>query len=353
MPLKCWLSVIAGLLSLTAQSPAGSLEPDADASVYFTTEQQEALRAGRPVVRVLKSRGNEVAMAAAVRTSTSRERMIAWAREIEALHAGPFTPASGRFSSPPRIEDLGGLSLSAEDLEDLRECRPGACGMKLSSSEMQSIREALETTAGDWRAAALSAYRHVLLARATAFAEGGYAAIRPFNDHRKPASPAVDFEGVLAGPERHVLLPFDVTAYLRSYPQGAARGVESFLSWSKNVAAGAKEVVSISHVTIRRCGSDGERVAIISSQIYASHYLDASLSYTVLLGEGEDRYLLYLRRTRIDVIRGPFGGVIRSVLERRIMADAPGLLRSLRRRLEDGVPETSHRGVSPWRSETP
>ena len=145
----------------------------------------------------------------------------------------------------------------------------------------------------------------------------GYSGMPPYHDHKKPTSPELDFATVLAGREQHTLLPFDVAGYFRSYPHDS-RGLESFLSWSKNVASGAREVVSISHVTMIRCGGTGDRVALISAQIYASHYLDASLSYTVLPGEGDDSFLLDLRRTRIDVIRGVFGGVIRNILEDQI-----------------------------------
>ena len=337
-----WWAAVAALLSLTSHSQASNGTGSIDAAAYFTTQQHEALRAGRPVVRILKSHGNEVAMAAAVRTVASRDRMIAWGRRIEALHAGAFTPMSGRFSSPPRIEDLSGLTLSAEDLNDLRVCRPGACGVKLAAPEIRSIREAVDAAPADWRMAALSAYRRVLLARATAFEAEGYAAVLPYHDHKKPTSPALDFGGVLAGREQYVLMPFDVAEYFGAYPRGDARRMESFLSWSKNVASGVKEVVSISLVTIRRCEGDENRVAVISSQVYASHYLNASLSYTVLLGNGDDHYLLYLRRTRVDVIRGPFGGLIRNALEGRVLSDAPALLDSLRLRLESGNPPATH-----------
>jgi hypothetical protein len=56
-------------------------------------------------------------------------------------------------------------------------------------------------------------------------------------------------------------------------------------------------------------------------------------------GEREGpNYLVYLNRSEIDMVGGPFGGFIRWFMRGRLKGDAADLLRALRRRLEGGDP---------------
>ena len=74
-------------------------------------------------------------------------------------------------------------------------------------------------------------------------------------------------------------------------------------------------------------------------QVWASHYLTASLSFTLIVGaESGPRYLVYVRRLRTDAFEGTFGRLVRSVVERRIRSEAPALLDGLRLKLESGAP---------------
>jgi hypothetical protein len=50
------------------------------------------------------------------------------------------------------------------------------------------------------------------------------------------------------------------------------------------------------------------------------------------------RYLVYVRRSRADVLGGAFGGIVRRMVERRVRGEAPSVLDGLRNRLESGEP---------------
>src|SRR4029450_5229972 len=82
-----------------------------------------------------------VAMCGIVKVSVDGERLVAWYREIEALKKSQFVAQIGRFSNPPRIEDLEPLTLDETDLDDIRRCTPGDCGLKLSDAEISHLRE--------------------------------------------------------------------------------------------------------------------------------------------------------------------------------------------------------------------
>jgi hypothetical protein len=128
--------------------------------------------------------------------------------------------------------------------------------------------------------------------------------------------------------------------YLARYPYGEAADVESFLYWSKD-SLGAKPIVSVTHVGMIESRNPAQPEALVArKQVYASHYINASLSLTaVTMAPGASRrYLVYLNHTRADVFDGVFGGVIRRTIERRLRREGPKALQAMRRRLESGEP---------------
>ena len=82
-------------------------------------------------------------------------------------------PVIGRFSHPPRIEDLQGLTLDDKDLEDIRKCEPGDCGVKLSHQEIEDLRQTIARAGIDWKDAVQKEFRSLVLARAKRYLVGG------------------------------------------------------------------------------------------------------------------------------------------------------------------------------------
>jgi hypothetical protein len=290
------------------------------------------------------ARGRDLAVFAITRTSASPTRLLAWTREIDQLYRGRYMSAMGRFSSPPRIEDLSSLTLEGEDLEDLRTCRPGDCGVKLGAGEMVEIRAAAAAAGRVWKGEVQQAFRQVILARAQQYVTDGLAAAPAYHDRKSPVAPDAEFAEAAA---RIGIEPFDIghpLPYFHAFPRGEPAGVESFLYWSKETIGGGKPIVSITHVAIFREGdSPMSPAAVAARQVYASHYLTASLSYTFIAGGLEEgpRYLVYVRRARTDAFEGAFGRWIRSIVERRIRSDAPPIVDALRQKLESGDPPVS------------
>jgi hypothetical protein len=130
----------------------------------------------------------------------------------------------------------------------------------------------------------------------------------------------------------------EVAAAMQGPPRMPA-GVEGFYYWSKERFSG-KPVISATHVSIvRPTRPTAPAVVVIGRQLFATHYINSSLSLTSLLrGAGGHNYLAYLNRSEVDVIGGMFGGVARLVIQRRIGNEADELLTALRQRLERGEP---------------
>jgi hypothetical protein len=306
----------------------------------LTSAERARLDAGQPIVKTLESGDGEVAIFSAMRIGIGGDRLVAWVRRIQDLKQGRYAPTVRRFSEPPVLADLTALTLDEVDLEELRRCRPGSCGLKLAETEIATLSELARERRGDWKTAVQLAFRKAMLERARAYLQGGLEVAMPLRDMEAAALPAREFAPLVAHSRfLSIGLPH-LTEFLTHYPAVPADDVESFLYWSKETLSG-KPIVSITHVMIvRDTHPPRPDAVVVSRQIYASHYITASLAVTAILGgtPGTPRYLAYLNRSRVDVLHGFFGGLVRRLMERRLREDAVQVVNELRRRLEAGEP---------------
>ena len=133
-------------------APATALDPFAffRPSIAVSADDRRELDRGQSIARVVRGTDREVGVFAAVQVSIDGDRLVAWVRQIAELKKSPYVLAIGRFSDPPRIEDLKGLTLDDEDLSAIRRCRPGDCDLKLARSEMNVLRQTLAKSGDDW-----------------------------------------------------------------------------------------------------------------------------------------------------------------------------------------------------------
>lgn len=305
-------------------------------ALSLTAGDYMRLDAGGALVELLPGDAKEVAVRAATRIDAHPDRLIEWTRRIEDLNKGRYVAAIGRFSQPPRIEDLDGLALDDQDLTDLRRCRPGKCDVKLSDAEIAQVRETLAAAGAQWKPAVQQTFRGIVLARAERYLAEGHDVSASYHDAKKLV--LLDREFAALASEIALTHPrlFPLANYLAVYPRGELPDVESFLYWSKE-SLGAKPIVSVTHVAMIASENPRMREALVAKkQVYASHYILGSLSFTAISAspDGAQQYLVYLNRSRSDVFDGLFGGLIRRTIARRLRAEAPQALRQLRQRLE-------------------
>jgi hypothetical protein len=304
-------------------------------ALSLSTSEHRRLDAGESVVRILSANGPSVGVRAAARADVTPRRLVEWARQVQRLQTLPYQSVAGRFSDPPRIEDVAGLDLDDEDLTDLRQCRPTDCDLKLEDDEIEQVRRRTFSAGHAWKPALQAAFRHIVLARAQRYLIEGHNGAS-YHDRRTPVLLAREFselahEAAAAQPRVSSLID-----YLTRFPHGAAPDVESFLYWSKD-SLGARPIVGVTHVAILESRDPAVAEAVVArKQVYASHYVNGSLSITaVTLAAGDsDRYLVYINHTRADVFDGLFGGLIRKTIERRLRREGPRALDALRRQLE-------------------
>jgi hypothetical protein len=240
-------------------------------------------------------------------------------------------PAIGRFSDPPTIGDLAALTLSDNDVSHLRECRTGDCGLKLSDAEIRRMQGALTSAEPNQRSRVEQTFREILLERVRTYLHGGLRALPPFQDKSRPVDVAEAFRRLV---ERSGYLN-RVPALKASLGARPANGVTaSYVYWAIE-DFGRQQVIRVTHVVIVRPGMAGlPDVVVGSTQIYASHYIDAALAVTTLEHGAEGAaFLGYLYRAQVDVL-GNF--LARRIVRSRVKSDVERLFAHQLERLQGG-----------------
>jgi hypothetical protein len=312
--------------------------------IVMSESDRRRLERDEVIVRILHGGDGQLAIFVATRLNAPPDALAAWTRAIAELKRSKFVLAVGRFSDPPTTADLDSLSLEDRDLESIRECVPGDCGLKLSSPEIVSLRAAAVAGGSAWRDSVQGEFRRLLVARVDAYRAGGLAALAPSAERDESRSCDDVFSAIIAKSPYLTRVP-TVTAWLQRYPHRDDPHIDSLFYWSKESYGGGKPVISITHVGIVRPEPNRHLPAVLvtGKQIFATHYLDGALGLTFVTRDGANGtpYLVYVNRSQLDLLRGFFGGIARGVLESRLKRQAPQIVRGLRMRLESGSPSNT------------
>jgi len=307
---------------------------------HFTESDLSALERGDAVGRILDaSAPTEVPPVGAVLVRVRRDFFLEKYRDIESFKKSKEVLQIGRFHSPPRLEDLDALTLDSGDIDSLRKCQIGDCGLKMSAGMIERFRKEVNWSAPDHAAQATALFRRVLFDYVKDYLAQGNAALVTYEDKKAPV-PLRDQSGALlqASPYLREYLP-ELHRHLLEFPKSPLSGAEGFVYWSKE-KFGYKPVVSMTHVTIHKpARAPATSVVIASKQIYASHYFLGSLGLSACVEKEPSLqptavYLLYLNRSRVDLPQGFFSGVIRFFIRRRVRDGLETNLRLTKERLE-------------------
>lgn len=320
---------MAGVVALQASAdvdPLGWLVP----AVRVEADTRMRLAQGRSAVQVLPSDDGELAVLAVTPTTAQPESVVAWFGAIADLKQSEYVLAVRRFSEPPAIEDLTGLQLDDGDLDSLRRCQPGDCDVKLTREDILGLRRAIAESGPNWKEAGQAAFRGRLLARVQAYQAGGLHALPSYADRRNGASPNDAFTQIL------MRSPYVSSLLLTNHLER----VDTFFYWSKERYGAGKSVVSVTHVDVFRSSTSvTPSVLVVSTEVFASHYRTASMGVTALTADGRGQaYLTYVNRSTVDVLGGVFGGLKRSIVERRLSDESLKTFSDVRSRLEGGPP---------------
>lgn len=314
-----------------------------DQMVRLPEADWRELRAGGTIVRTLPVERDDhhLALVMAGRTTVTADQFIAGVRHSARLWRGARVPRSGTFGHPSSLDDVAGMVLSADNLRAVRSCRPADCDIKLSSSEMTRLQQRLHAAGELWQQAAHQEFRAIVLNRIEAYRRGGLSGLPAPHDQEVPTDLQAVFAGLLASTPALARHAPAIARYVEQYPSAPlpprAHEVQYWLETSET----PKPTIQAVHAVIQRQTDGGPiEVLVVSRQIFATHYVNGSLSISGLLRDPVDpaqRYLVYVNRSAIDGLAGFLSGLRRYIIERRIRGAARGAFEHLRAALERGV----------------
>lgn len=337
MKLPVWIAALGLLPVVAVASGAGIAPPFAflEPTVRVSQADRARLDTGGVIARVLPADDGHIAFFAAARLKARPDALIEWTRAIDELKRGPMVLAVGRFSDSIADDDLDALILDPGEIDALRRCRVSGCDFKLAATEIHGLQEALRSAGSEWRDAAQREFRRILIARVRLHRQSGLLALPPYADHGGRMSVGEAFSAMTArSPWLTRGFPEIVNSLIapRRTPPPAG---ESFYYWSRDRYGSGKTVVSVTYVQLLHADRAPQAMTV-STQLYASHYIDGALSVTAVVCDeaAPSCYLTYLNRTRVDLLGGLFGVFKRAVIEDRVESEGPALMRDVARRLE-------------------
>ena len=334
---KTTLLLCCAAAALFAQTLPADLDMFLRNRLAFTPLEMSELERGQTVVKLPPTiEQREVAAFAIMRMRVSPEYYVNKFQDIVNFKKSENVLQIGKFSNPPKLEDLSNLSLEPADIEAIRQCHVNKCDLKMPAHFIERFMADLDWTAPNYRERANSLMRERLLEYVKGYLQGGNAQLAEYRDKSYPLRLNDEFRSLLQpAPYTYGYTP-EFQNYLETFPRSRPKDSQDFIYWSKE-KFGLKPVISITHVLIyKRTGPGGTDVLIGSKGIYASHYFEASLGLTELV-HGPDpshSYLIYLNRSRADGLRGPLGGMKRALISTSLRDGTRKNMDMVRQRLE-------------------
>jgi hypothetical protein len=315
--------------------PAPDVRTVLSRDLLFSRSDLADMDQGKVIKHALSaSASGEIAVVGGARVKAPKALFLERVRDIKAFKRGPDVVQIGTFSTPPVLEDLSALTIDTGDL-DVRTCRVGDCDIRLPADTIRRF-QAIDSGAPDAQARGAALFKQVLLDHVVAYLSGGPGRMAQYDDGKRPIRPTEAFAGLLAHARAVVALMPGLPAHLQEFPSAALAGAEDFLYWSKE-KFGIAPFITVTQVTIV-CPAPATCV-VVSKDVYSSRYIDASLSLTIAgdVPQSPDAfYLVYANYSRANALKGAFGGLRRSIAERRARNALEASLKATRQMLERG-----------------
>jgi hypothetical protein len=192
-----------------------------------------------------------------------------------------------KFSDPPQLSDLEGFTLEAEDIKQLKNCKPGHCEVQLPTEAMETFQQSVNWSAPDAADQVNRLARQLAFESLQRYKQGGNAALGTYRDKSDPAAVGETFRSLLSRSKALPAYMPDFDRYLLEYPRFSLDNVDTEFYWEK-VNFGLKPTLRIVQAIVYRgTGSPDPAYAIAVKQLYASHYFETALDLTVCVRDQE------------------------------------------------------------------
>ena len=305
-------------------------------------DQIAAIQKGKAVAKVVESRTpDEVFVFGSVYVQSTPEKYLKMAADIDALRKLPSYLAIRKFSDPPRLSDLDGFTLDADDIKQLKDCEPGKCDLQLPADAINTFKQSVNWSAPDAANQVNQLAQKMALEAIQRYTQGGNAALGTYMDKHHPAVVADTFKSLLS---RSKALPVyfpELERYLLEYPQAPSENIQSEFYWEK-VNFGLKPTLRIVQAIVYRDSRPTDPAYVVAvKQIYASHYFETALDLTICARDQENPargfYLITLKGSQQAGLTGIKGGIVRKVAVDKTRSSLEKALQAIKQKLESGT----------------
>src|SRR4029453_16821380 len=232
------VALVGGLLAFTAPAaPAQTVLP-ARLDAYLTkvlkltAAERKLLLSGAPIAKNLEADPTkEVAISGAIWISVPASMYVARLQDIENFEKGGGFRSTKKLSEPARVEDFAALTLSPDEVADLRWCEVGDCELKLTAEAVARLKKEINWTRPDVKAQLERLMRSMVTDYVNAYRAGGNSMLAVYRDAAHPTFAAKELRGLVDSmPELSQHLP-DMRHYLLEYPNPPTRPTISFMYW--------------------------------------------------------------------------------------------------------------------------
>ena len=279
---------IALLLAMAA-AVAGISRPQArpDLPTFFrgtvglTADQISAIQSGRSVVKVMSSpTPEEIFLFGAVYIHATPESYLKFSRDLDQLRKSPEYLATVKFRNPPKLSDLDSFGFDADEIQDLKKCKPGNCEFQIPADSMAALQQSINWSAPNVTEQVNQLVRKSVLDHLLAYQRRGDPILGTYNDKPIPTDVSKDFEYLLSFSKTLTEYLPGFYRYLLDYPKGKPANLDNWFYWSK-VKFGLKPTLRIVQVVTFSGGARSEiAYAIAEKQLYSSHYFETALDLT-------------------------------------------------------------------------
>jgi hypothetical protein len=244
----------------------------------------------------------------------------------------------GEFSAPPTLEDLAGLFLERDDIEELKNCRPGDCELQLPEDSMEAARASIHWNSPDIAEQVTILAKRGIVRLLKEYQQRGDPSLLPYRDKRDPIPPAEQFRSLLNHLEWFPQYLPDLNRYLLQYPSSRPEEAQDFFYWEK-VNFGLKPTIRVNHGIVYRTSRPEPIHVLAIKQLYATHYFQTALDLSFCVPSakvsGENGfYLITVKGSRQEGLTGVKGGLVRKVAVTRTRESLERALNGIRENLE-------------------
>jgi hypothetical protein len=336
--------VLAAFTLMIATLPAQTLPPGLkdylQNQVKFTPQEMASIAAGKGVAKALDTQGEELGVVGVALINVPPDFLFSGYSQFD-----KFEPAGalqfGRFSNPAKAGDAAKLTLDADDLKVLRNCKPGDCDVILPDRAIERFRTEIDWKASNAADKANALYREMMANYMADYQKRGDEALTTLHNRRDPKSVREGLDQLLANtPQLPQALP-QLAAHLKAYPKASGGDSKDYFFWIKS-DTGMKPTTTADHLVVHKeTTADGRTLYVFAAKsLFANHYYRDAIALRFLIPATSgpnptSAYYVNVTRAHADGLTGIKAKVIRGKLLSGMQESTSELMGATKKVTED------------------